>query len=116
MGMIPRDQSERERRYAQTGVSGFEERLVAPVNYQGGWVHAHVLGIVGGTLIGNKTIYPWPFGRQTGLQLVEAQMHQDRNELGAVEDMDRLGFPLRLLWAIKTLERRVDRKALRSSV
>ena len=94
LAMIPRNQSERERHYAQTRVSGFKDRLVAPVNYQGGWVHAHVLGIAGGTLIGNSTIYPWPFGRQTGSQLVEAQMQQDRKELADVEEMDHLGFAL----------------------
>lgn len=86
---IPRNQSEREKKYFNLPVSGFKERLI---KHQGGWVFAHVLGIAGGTLIGDARVFA--FTSQTGNQLVAQQVAADLKELREVEEMARLGLAL----------------------
>jgi hypothetical protein len=84
---IPYNQTEREKKYFNMPVSGFKDRLI---KNQGGWVYAHISGIAGATLIGNARVVAWM--SQTGNQLIDKQMKEDRKELSDVEDMALLGL------------------------
>jgi hypothetical protein len=88
LSMIPRNQTEREGLYSTLRTSGFKDRLT---RHQGGWAYAHITGIAGGTLIGSSPIGFWG---QTGNQLVDAQIADDRHELEQAQEMKQLRFAL----------------------